>query len=330
MLQHITPWQAQFYAEHGIEPPGGTVVQSTVQTETGPVFIDTSPTIDASGWEAFASSHTTIAESMITTSAPETVRVEQPLFTISEESIIRPVPATDIPDNPTPSWIVPTPEVIPAKAPTTMVTLDPSTTIPLDTDFQPMGRGLGGIGLGLGLIGGMFGSLIGGNDKSIPASNFSRPSILGGASMVMQTQAGTKLWWLFTSIGRTVQKTNGRLPMGKGFLSRLMQVTGIVTVADLIGLGNPFNNQSESERVEDMVADALESGAIDDNRAFNRATGEMMPMQAIIILYDRMGMDVERMYAVSFRPANPRSVARRTSRSNNTVRRRRTPARRSR
>lgn len=160
---------------------------------------------------------------------------------------------------------------------------------------------------------------------------FSNTQQAGGLAMVMNPQVITKLSVAFTLIGQAVKRTNGRIPMGKGFLSRIMQLGTGLTIANILPIDLwPFNNSSDKEEVMNMVSDALENGAISDNRAYNRSTGELSPMRAIIILYDRMGETVEQMYAVSFRPANPATTARRTSRSNNTVMRRRKPARRSR
>jgi len=138
-----------------------------------------------------------------------------------------------------------------------------------------------------------------------------------------------KLLIAFNLIGRAVKATNGRIPMSKGFLSRIMQLGTGLSVATVLGIDLwPFNNSSDRDQVQTMVEEALESGAIEDNRGYNRATGTMQPMRAIIILYDRMGEQVERMYAVSFRPVNGATAARSAVRSGNVIRRKRTASRR--
>jgi len=147
--------------------------------------------------------------------------------------------------------------------------------------------------------------------------------------MVTSALVLSRLMVAFNLIGRAVRTTNGRIPMQKGFLSRLMQAGTGLTIANILGIDLwPFNNSSDRDQVQTLVEEALESGAISDNRAFNSSTGMLSPMRAIIILYDRMGEQVEQMYAVSFRPANPATTAKRTRRSNNVIRRRATPKRR--
>lgn len=190
------------------------------------------------------------------------------------------------------------------------------TFVPTESGFD-----LGSILDPLGIFGGS-----GPENSSAP-----QQSSLGGLAMVMggAPLILSRLGVAFNLIGRSVKITNGRIPMQKGFLSRIMQLGTGLTVANIFGIDLwPFNNSSDRDSVQDMVEEALESGAISDNRAYNRQTGTMSPMRAIIILYDRMGEQVEQMYAVSFRPANPATTARRTSRSNNVVRRRKTPQRR--
>lgn len=153
--------------------------------------------------------------------------------------------------------------------------------------------------------------------------------MLGGFPMTPGI-ALSRLAVAFNLIGSAVKKTNGRIPMNKGFLSRVMQVATGLTIANVLGIDLwPWNNSSDRQQVQEMVEEALESGAISDNRAYNRQTGMLSPMRAIIILYDRMGEQVEQMYAVSFRPANPATSSRRAVRSSNVVRRRRAPRRRS-
>lgn len=149
---------------------------------------------------------------------------------------------------------------------------------------------------------------------------------------MVQTGIGValpKLLVAFNLIGQAVKRTNGRIPLGKSFLSRIMQLGTGLTLINILPIDLwPFNNSSDKEQVMDMVTDALENGAIEDNRAYNRSTGMLAPMRAVIILYDRMGETVERMYAVSFRPVNGRTASRQAVRQTNVVRRRRTPARR--
>jgi len=153
----------------------------------------------------------------------------------------------------------------------------------------------------------------------------------GGLGMVQQFGVALpKLLVAFNLIGQAVKRTNGRIPMGKSFLSRIMQLGTGITLVNILPIDLwPFNNSSDKEQVMDMVTDALENGAIEDNRAYNRGTGTLAPMRAVIILYDRMGESVERMYAVSFRPVNGRTASRSAIRQTNVVRRRRTARRRS-
>lgn len=157
-------------------------------------------------------------------------------------------------------------------------------------------------------------------------------SSLGGFAMVTGAAiAISRMGIAFNLIGRAIKTTNGRIPLQKGFLSRIMQVATGATIAQVLGIDLwPFNNSSERDQVQDIVEDALENGAISDNRAYNRSTGMLAPLRAIIILYDRMGEQVEQMYAVSFRPVNGSTASRRAIRGSNVVRRRRTPQRRSR
>ncbi len=319
---HITAWQADFYARSGFAPPPGALVQASELINEEPVFIDTAPTFDARTYmqamesEEFLDEVTGVnptLERMITSSTPSGYGlIGQPF--IENEIVSDPPPNTSF----TPLAVtyeldkINEDQIIPME-------LKPPIPAPsfIDTVKE----------LGSQLMDpfGIFSS----SDGSGPDINFTQ-SGAGGAGMMMGIQGVSKLAVMFSGIGNVISKTNGRIPLGKGFMSRVGQIFAGLGVADIIGLGNPFNNQSDTDQVQDMIVDALESGAISDNRAFNRATNEMMPLQAVVILYDRMGRDVERMYAVSFRPANPQAVRRRSIRSNNVIRRRRTPARRSR
>lgn len=146
--------------------------------------------------------------------------------------------------------------------------------------------------------------------------------------MLAPVVVGARIAVFFTGLARGIS-TGGRfgIPFGaRGFLTRVLQATGVVQVGQIFGIDLwPFNNSSERDQMEDLIAEALESGAINDNRG-SRA-GTIQPMRAFIAEFDRSGEEVEQMYIVSYHPMSPTAARRQTARTN-VVRRRRTPKRR--
>jgi len=91
---------------------------------------------------------------------------------------------------------------------------------------------------------------------------------------------------------------------GRGTIARLMQATGVAAAIDLIwpgGLPAFFGfGSSEADEIESTIFDAIESGAISDNR-FAAPGGQKRPIAAVITLYDDNG-DFTRGYAMDYRP----------------------------
>lgn len=164
----------------------------------------------------------------------------------------------------------------------------------------------------------------GGGTATTPGASLGVANMAGAAFVAMPA-----LHKAFSMIGVAVARGQGKVPMSRGMLSKVMTGLGITQIGQALGVDLfPWNNSSEQSQISDMVAEALESGVISDNRAMNYASGTLQPLRAIVITYDRMGEQVERMYAMSNIPQNRRTTARNAVRQSNVVRRRRTPMRR--